>query len=265
MKINNLIEAKSFGFIGGGRITRIILTGLSRAGQMPANVVVSDSEEQILSRLKESFPDIRVTLNGNATAAAQDIVFLALHPPAIAGLLDEIGRALEHGSILVSLAPKLRLAQLSSGLGGFDRLVRMIPNAPSIINEGYNPVAFASGVASEEKRALLDMFKLLGQAPEVAEEKLESYAILTAMGPTYFWPQLDELRSLGESFGLSNREVTSAIPAMLAGAVSTMFSANLSAEEIMNLIPVKPLADDEPVIREIYRTKLTALYERLKG
>ena len=96
---------------------------------------------------------------------------------------------------------------LSARLGGFDRIVRMIPNAPSIINRGYNPMAFSAAFDEKEKKGLYDFFKVLGDCPEVEEEKLEAYAVLTAMGPTYFNFQLDELQKLGESFGLTQREV----------------------------------------------------------
>lgn len=34
---------KTIGFIGGGRITRILLGGLTRAGKMPENIVVADT------------------------------------------------------------------------------------------------------------------------------------------------------------------------------------------------------------------------------
>ena len=36
-------------------------------------------------------------------------------------------------------------------------------------------------------------------------------------------------------------------------------------EDVIDLIPVKPLSDDEEAIREIYRSRLTPLYRKLKG
>jgi hypothetical protein len=33
----------------------------------------------------------------------------------------------------------------------------------------------------------------------------------------------------------------------------------------MDLVPVKPLGDEEAAIRRAYRTKLTGLHQRLKG
>ena len=154
---------------------------------------------------------------------------------------------------------------LSEGLGGFNRIVRMIPNAPSVVNEGYNPVAFGPGITTKEKEDLSRLFKKLGDCPEVDEEKLEAYAIITAMGPTYLWFQLYELLELGKSFGLTDKQAWKGIKKMLKGALETIDESGLSPDEVMDLIPVKPLGEDEAAIRNAYRTKLTGLYQKLKG
>ena len=75
-----------------------------------------------------------------------------MHPPAIAGALAEIKDCLKPGAILISLAPKLSIARLTEGLAGFNRIVRLIPNAASIIGEGYNPVAFSGALDRGRER-----------------------------------------------------------------------------------------------------------------
>ncbi|MCG6533813.1 MAG: NAD(P)-binding domain-containing protein [Syntrophales bacterium LBB04] len=259
------MDEKTVGFIGAGRITRILMGGLRRAGKLPWKVVVSDTNAEILQTLKNEFSGVDIALNGNRQAASQDLIFIALHPPVMSNSLAEIRSDLKPTSILISLAPKLAIRKISDTLNGFQRIVRMIPNAPSIVNEGYNPVVFHPALAGADKESLLTMFKLLGDSPEVDEEKLESYAILTAMGPTYLWFQLYELVNLGRQFGLTDQELHDGIPKMLAGAVKTMFESGLSPEEVMNLIPVKPLGEEEANIKDVYRSKLTALYQKLKS
>ncbi len=54
-----------------------------------------------------------------------------------------MGPRLASDAVVVSLAPVLTLARLSEMLGGFGRLVRVLPNAPSLVGAGFNPVAFA--------------------------------------------------------------------------------------------------------------------------
>jgi pyrroline-5-carboxylate reductase len=256
---------KSMGFIGGGRITRIFLEALNRKRMLPGTVVVSDASAEALQKLKARFPKVEISECDNAKPAAQEIVFLALHPPAIGGGLGEIKSALQPGTVLVSLAPRFTIKALSEGLGGFTRIVRMIPNAPSVVNEGYNPVTFGPGITKKEKEDLSRLFKKLGDCPEADEEKLEAYAMITAMGPSYLWFQLYELLELGKSFGLTEKQAWKGIKKMLKGALETIDESGLSPDEVMDLIPVKPLGEDEAAIRNAYRTKLTGLYRKLKG
>jgi pyrroline-5-carboxylate reductase len=56
------------------------------------------------------------------------VVFLSLHPPAIAPVLSDVKGVLRSDALLVSLAPKWTIAKLSEALGGFAKIVRMIPN-----------------------------------------------------------------------------------------------------------------------------------------
>ena len=99
----------------------------------------------------------------------------------------------------------------------------------------------------------------------VPEETLEAYAILTAMGPTYFWFQWQALRDLAGAFGLSSEATDRALRAMLDGAIRTLFDAGLTPEQVMDLVPVKPLAEAEPQILRVYRETLPGLHARLTG
>jgi len=255
---------KSVGFIGGGRVTRIVLEGWYRAGAMPGKVVVSDCNADALARLKGRFPDVQTVVGNNAIAASQDIVFLAVHPPVMAEVCTGIRGMLKPDAIVVSLAPKFTMAKLTELFGGFARLARMIPNAPSLIGAGYNPVSFAARLTAEDRSELRTLLEPLGECPEVAEEKLEAYAVLTAMGPTYLWFQLQALREVAAGFGLSEAEITPALKNMVYGSVRTLLESGLVPAEVMDLIPVKPLAEMEVHVTELYRTRLAGIYQKIK-
>ncbi len=259
------MNGQTVGFVGAGRVARIILGGFKKAGRMPATIVASDINADVLKKLQSGFPEIQTALNNNREAAAQDLVFLGLHPPALPGSLAEIKDCLKPGAIVISLAPKLSIARLTEGLAGFNRIMRVIPNAASIIGEGYNPTAFSEALSVQDKDDIRKLLSLLGKCPEVAEDKLEAYAIVTAMGPTYLWFQWNELRSLGESFGMSAGEAQTGVAEMVAGALKTLLGSGMSAEEVVDLIPVKPLGEEEATIKAMYRARLEPLYKKLKG
>jgi len=257
-------QEKTIGFVGGGRVTRIILSGLSNSGFTMQKVMVSDVNSDVLRILSEKFSGIKVTSN-NVESASADLVFLAVHPPVMRDVLPEISGSLRPSSVLVSLAPVFKIQKISSELGGFDRIARMIPNAPSAVNAGYNPIAFSPAVSEDDKSKILSIFERFGQAPIVDEDTLEIYAIITAMGPTYFWFQWAKLVEMAVSFGLQRNEAERAVASMLHGAVKTMFDSGMSVHEVMDLIPVKPLADYETVLDEAYQSKLSALFAKLRG
>lgn len=256
------MRIQSIGFIGGGRITRLLLLSLKQKDSLPEKVFVADPNEDMRAKVKlidDSF--IRCVQNNNDVLNV-DILFLAVHPPVVKGIATEINGKIKSDTIVVSLIPVIPIEKLSSLLG-IQKLIRMIPNAPSIIHKGYNPVVYSTAVKAEEKQELQKLFSNWGEAPEVDEKKLEAYAIVTAMGPTYFWFQWLKLKQLGEQFGLSASEMKNAIPSMLHGAAETLFESDLSATEVLDLIPVCPLKDDESFIQNIFDKRLTGLYTKL--
>jgi pyrroline-5-carboxylate reductase len=51
---------------------------------------------------------------------------------------------------------------------------------------------------------------------------------------------------------------------MVCGAARTLLESGLTPAEVMDLIPVKPLAEMEPQVSEMYRTRLPGLYQKIK-
>ncbi|MHB9008816.1 MAG: pyrroline-5-carboxylate reductase family protein [Limisphaerales bacterium] len=254
---------QTIGFVGGGRVTRLFLDGWQRANALPAHIVVSDCNPESLAKLKTICPGIQTTPS-NTAAASQDIVFLAVHPPVMADVVAGIKGSLKPGAMVVSLAPKHTVARIGELLGGFARLARVIPNAPSVVNFGFNPVAFAPALTPADRTAITTLLAPLGECPEVAEEKLEAYAILTAMGPTFLWFQFQALREVVAGFGLSDTEIVPALKRMVCGAARTLLESGLSPAEVMDLIPAKPLAEMEPSVTELYRTRLPGIYQKIQ-
>ena len=256
------METKSLGFIGGGRITKIFLQAFANKKSDFQEIVVFDTNTEASIALKKQFPQIRIAENLQQ-AASQSAVLIALHPPMIMETLDKIADVVSSDALVISLAPKITVEKIASKLKTAN-IVRMIPNATSYINEGYNPVTFAAGIAPGRKPAAMELLKLLGYTFEVAEPKLEAYAILSAMLPTYFWFQWNELCKIGVQMGLSEEESKSSVQQTLVAAIQLMFNSGLSPELVMNLIPVKPIGDHQDQIAEIYQTKLMGLFEKIK-
>ena len=253
---------KSIGFIGSGRVTRILLQAFKNKNAKFSKIIVTDINSDVSGNLKKSFPEIQV--DNASVAASQDIVFISLHPPVVMDTLELIKGSITSNTIVISLAPKINIAKISSKLNQTKNIARLIPNATSFINEGYNPVCFSTEFTRNEKQPVLDLLRLMGNTFEVPEEKLESYAIMSAMLPTYFWFQWKELSEIGQKIGLTEKESNDSINDTLIASLNLMFKSGLKTTEVMDLIPVKPIGEHEVQIAEIYRSKLTGLFEKIK-
>lgn len=250
---------KSIGFIGGGRITRIVLQALKNQNHDLGKVYVYDINPEAYKVLTQIYPAIEIAdLNA---AATRDIVFIALHPPVIMETLGKIKDVIKKESIFISLAPKITIENMSATLGN-KNIVRLIPNATSVINQGYNPICFA--VDLKEKQEILNLLSVLGRTFETDESKLEAYAISSAMMPTYFWFQWYELMEIAKQMGLSETESKETIEQTLLAAINVMFKSGLPKNEVLDLIPVKPIGEHEQQIKEIYQTKLIGLFNKIK-
>lgn len=258
------MEIKNLGFIGGGRITGIILQAFQKAGIRFNGIRVFDVNETTLSKLKDKYSYISVAGDiGEVTNSS--LIVLAVHPPVAIETLEKIKDKLNADSIVLSLVPKITIEKTISVLNGFKNVARMNPSASSVVNKGVNPVAFSNMFDVSQKKALLELFQPLGYLPEIPDSKIEAYAVISAMGHTYFNFQLQKLKELAVSFGMEESEASTAISNMLRGTTETLFYSGLSYAEVADLVPVKPMSEVEEVIKGYFEKYLPAIYNKIKS
>jgi len=98
----------------------------------------------------------------------------------------------------------------------------------------------------------------------VEESKLEAYAIVSAMLPTYFWFQWKEIQDLGLQMGLNETESKETVQETLRAAIDLFFNSGLDYQDVIDLIPVRPIGEHEKQISDIYQGKLMGLFQKIK-
>jgi len=254
----------TIGFIGGGRITRIFLKGFTNQGMTLDGISVYDPNQEVLEKLQAWFPTVSVSSQSLNAAAAADFVFLAVHPPVMMETLSAIKPLVHPSSTIISLAPKFTIEKIGSVLTGNANIVRINPSASSYINQGINPVTYASTMSLPSRSELQQLMEPLGNLPEVEEPKIEAYALISAMGHTYFWFQIQKLKELAIGFGMTPAEAEETIAGMMDGTVKTLFNSGLDYAGVTDLVPVKPLGAVEETIKAHYDDCLIPLFNKIK-
>jgi pyrroline-5-carboxylate reductase len=251
------------GFVGAGRVTRILVGGWKHAGLRLPGITACDVDAAAAERIRGIDGSVEIVADGTVYSRCE-VLFLAVHPPVISTVVPSLAGKVSRDTLVVYLGSKITLASLSRLLDGHTALARVIPNAPSIIGAGYNPFATMSGLSARHREWLAALFAPLGTLVEVDEPKLEAYVLLTGMGPTYFWFQMEELKCLAISFGLSETEVAPALQAMVNGTARTLLECGLPPDVTMDLVLVKPLGEEAPAIAAAYQARLPALFTKIK-
>jgi pyrroline-5-carboxylate reductase len=150
---------------------------------------------------------VRASRDNRESTRFGDVIILAVPPRQACPVLEEIRDSLSESKMLVSLVALLSTSLIEETLRSRIGIVRVMPNIPSMVGSGFNVFCFGRHISSGDKEWVKSMPSVLGEHEEADEDKIETYTVLSAMGPTYFLPFVDELIRFGASNGLSYQEV----------------------------------------------------------
>jgi len=122
-------------FIGGGNMARALIGGLQTNGYLMSdiNVIEPDAEKRTL--LHGDF-GVSVTEQLPSVAMA-DIVVLAVKPQQLRDLSIFLGSLLQK-QLLISIAAGIRAKDIARWLGGYQSIIRVMPNTPAQIQLGVS-------------------------------------------------------------------------------------------------------------------------------
>ena len=205
-------------FIGGGNMAAAIIGGLIAKSWPAAAIHAVDVLPEALKRLEQQF-GIRTSADGVAAARNADCIVLAVKPQQLREVARSLAPVIE-GKLIISIAAGLRLADLSRWLGGYDKLVRTMPNTPALIGKGITAL-FARAAVDEPDKALVN--QVLGSTGELmwvgSERNLDAVTAVSGSGPAYVFYFIEALEQAALELGLPAETARQSALATFAGAV----------------------------------------------
>ncbi len=154
---------KKIGFIGCGNMGKAILGGLIASGQVqPGQIWVYTPSPDKVAALRDQY-GINAASSAQEVAQIADIVFGAVKPGIMTKVLGDIASSLNKESLVVSIAAGVTLEQLARALGHDRKIIRAMPNTPSLVNAGMTSVTPNALVSSEDVAEVLTIFRCFGQ------------------------------------------------------------------------------------------------------
>ena len=197
------MDTYRIGFIGGGNMARSLVGGLVAGGVEPARITVAEPSQEKRADLGRSYGIETVADNG-ATAAAVDVLVLAVKPQVIREVITGLAPALgDTAPLMMSIAAGVRAESISRWLGRPLPLVRAMPNTPALVRSGATAL-FANPRVNEDQRSRAEsIMRAVGQTLWVDDEALmDTVTALSGSGPAYFFLVMEALEAAAADLGL---------------------------------------------------------------
>lgn len=176
---------KKIGFIGTGNMGSAIIGGIVESGLTAASdILVFDIDASRSAQIAAKFGALAVSSLTDLARAA-DILFVAVKPYAVVGVLEEAAAALKADCIVVSIAAGVTLASLEAALGEPRKVIRAMPNTPALVNAAMCSLTPNAQIGDEDLAAIQAIFASFGVAEVVPEKLIHAVTGVSGSAPAY--------------------------------------------------------------------------------
>ena len=213
-----MLRGQCIGFLVSGNMSEALIGGLLRTGrarteQLLATDILPTRREFLAARFGISTSD-----DNRSTAARSQILVLSVEPQHLDAVLGEIRVEAAPDKLLVSVAAGYPIARIARYLPASKRIVRAMPNTPSIIGEGVTALACAPALTDEDAVRVRDLFESVGKVVTLEERLMDAVTGLSGSGPAYVYMIIEALADGGVKMGLPRHTAAMLAVQTVAGA-----------------------------------------------
>jgi pyrroline-5-carboxylate reductase len=212
--------------IGGGAMGEAILSGLLRAGRQVKDIVLVERMPGRARYLAETYS----VLVSSLTDAVENATFVivAVKPSDIESVISEIAQVAaeaDSGSaeqVIVSIAAGVTNSYLESKLPAGTPVIRVMPNAPSLVGAGISALAGGRFATPEQVKEVCALFDSVGAVLTVPEAQIDAVTAVSGSGPAYFFFLIEALVDAAVAVGLSRPVATELVAQTMAGSAAML-------------------------------------------
>ncbi|MCL2235878.1 MAG: pyrroline-5-carboxylate reductase [Defluviitaleaceae bacterium] len=214
------------GFIGAGNMASAIIGGVISSGKfLGVDVLVSDFMEEKVAQLSAEY-GVR-SANNIEVADGANVIFLCVKPNVYDDVINEIRHVVTANKIIVAIAAGKTLKYLGEAFGGVPKIVRAMPNTPSLVGQGMTAVCPAPDVPKKDAGLVLNIFNGVGKARFLPETLFDAFTGVAGSSPAYAFMFIEAMADAGVAHGLSRADAMEfSAQALLGSAQMVLTTGN---------------------------------------
>lgn len=221
-------------FIGAGNMTQSIVGGMVAGGYPAQRIYVSNPSQAKLDTLAERH-QVNISQSNREVAEHADIVILAVKPQ----LMKDVCTALKENvsglanKLIVTIAAGIRMPKYEDYLGQSLRLIRVMPNTPSLVGEGVSGLVANERATSQDKNIMTEAFANVGKVLWVSDEdELDILGAVSGSGPAYFFEFMASLQKAAVALGFDRDKAREMVQQTALGAAVMASNSELELAEL---------------------------------
>lgn len=216
---------QTIGFIGAGQMARALAGGLVRSRlASPDRLVAADVASAARDEFAAAVAGAALVADNRSLAQAADVIVLATKPQHASSVMNELRGRCGPDKLLVSIMAGVSLARLVDGCGT-PRVVRVMPNTPSLVGAGAAAYAAGPGATRSDAELVGQMLGAMGIAVEVPETLLDAVTGLSGSGPAFVYTIIEALSDAGVRAGLPRAMAIRLSAQTVAGAAQMVLES----------------------------------------
>jgi pyrroline-5-carboxylate reductase len=232
------VSLPAIAILGAGSMGRAILSGLLApsvdvaggirvTNRSAARAAEFDDVDAVTAWATDDDPEA----NRTAVAGAS-IVLVAVKPPMVPALLDEIADALEPGAIVVSVAAGVTVATFEERLPEGVAVLRSMPNTPAIVGSAVTGLSAGTRSTPEQLALVTRVFQTVGEVVVVPEERLDALSTISGSGPAYVFFLIEQLTAVAVQKGFTAEEAAILVNGTFLGSTELLAASGSTPTEL---------------------------------
>jgi pyrroline-5-carboxylate reductase len=224
------------GIIGAGNMAEALVAGVIKAGLLdPSRILMSDVREDRLEHMAKRYK-VKTTRDNIEVVRENETFLVAVKPQHVKEVLDEIAEVIAGHQLLICIAAGVSIRSIESRLVRPTAVIRVMPNAPSLVQEGAAGIAMGATATSSHRDMVITIFNAIGVAVQVEEEQMDAVTALSGSGPAYVFHMVDAMVDAGVKEGLAE-DVARELAAQTVYGAARMLSFTMdTAEELIKRV-----------------------------
>lgn len=224
------------GFIGCGNMGQAMMWGMLSSGRIKtSDVLVSTKTLASKVNLQKKY-GVEVAEKNVEVAMIADIIFLAVKPQYYEEVISEIKGALWENKILVSIAPGKTLAWLEEKVGKRVKIIRAMPNTPSMVKEGMTGICGNDLVTASEFDTVCKLFNTFSKSEMVTEQLMDVVTAVSGSSPAYVFMFIEAMADAAVEGGMPRKQAYTFAAQAVLGSAKMVLETDMHPGELKDMV-----------------------------